>query len=332
MTDRHGEYTSLLERHSDMLWRMCLARVGGDRDRCQDMMQEVLIALWENFDKLRQDVTPGQERAWVYWQARSVFFQDGRRKTLTTVPITEAIADVVPDEEARHRSEIIEELLAALNPDEQRVVRLYLEGYQGDEIGEKMGVSRDAIYQRMRRIVKKLRSVALILVAMLLVSAIAVAVVPQWRRAFFGLWKSEEAVADTVPAQAGSRPALQDTVPPAEMTGKVSRQKAQLEKMPPLDIVDLVCHNEKYLESYADRFTPLLLQDVPTISRDGASLIVTGADGEMIRVYDFTGKLVFAQRAGALCIIDLFPNTSDWYCKNEYILRIGNHPDLKVRM
>lgn len=333
MTERHIAYTALLMRHHDMLWHMCLKRVRGDRDRCQDMLQEVFIALWENYGKLRPNASPKQERAWVCWQARSVFYQAERRKTLSTVPFDEFIAEGLTDEEAQHHKELVEELLSALTPEEQRMVRLYLEGYQGDEIGEKMGVSRDTVYQRMRRIVKKLRSVALIVLAMLLTALVAVAVVPQWRRAFFGLWKGEEAVADTVPAEICSAPALQDTIPLGDISRKKSRKlKVPLEKMPPLDIVDLIDHTDKHIENYADRFTSLLLQDIPTVSRDGASLIVTGADGELVRVYDFTGKLVFAQKAGALCIIDLFPGTSNWSCKNEYILQIGNLPDLKVKM
>ena len=74
MTDRHSTYTALLMRHREMLWRLCLNRANGDSDRSKDLMQEITIALWENYDKLRLDASPAQERAWVRWQARSVFY------------------------------------------------------------------------------------------------------------------------------------------------------------------------------------------------------------------------------------------------------------------
>ena len=77
----------MLMRHREMLWRMCWNWTGGNRDRCCDLLQEVSIALWENFDKLRPGASASQERSWVRWQARSVFYQIGRQKRLSTVPL-----------------------------------------------------------------------------------------------------------------------------------------------------------------------------------------------------------------------------------------------------
>lgn len=323
MTDRHSAYTALLMRHRDMLWRLCWNRVGGDRDRCQDILQEVSIALWENFDKLRPDVTPRQERAWVCWQARSVFYRAERRQMLATVPITDALADSLADEDTLHRKELIDDLLSALSPDERRMVRLYLQGYHGDEIGAELGVGRDTVYQRMRRVTQKLRRLALILLALLLTSAIAVAVVPQWRQFFFGGGEKEDSVADSVQAT----PMPVDTVPPANAVRRAPGPRPEpVEKLPPLDVLGLM--------TSSDGRPPIPDHDGLTISVDGTRLIITGASGEEIRIYDHSGSLVAAQTAGGFCIIDLFPSTEaipgSW--RYRYILHIGNRPALQLQL
>ena len=97
--DRHGTYTALLLRHRTQMWRMCWLRAHGNWDLCCDLLQEASIALWLNLDKLRPDATPGEERAWVRWQVQSWFEHMGRRRQLSTVPITAAMADSLADDD-----------------------------------------------------------------------------------------------------------------------------------------------------------------------------------------------------------------------------------------
>lgn len=327
MDDRHGVYTALLMRHRNLLWSMCMSRVGGDRDRCQDLLQEVSVALWENMDKLRPNSSARQERAWVCWQARSVFYQVERRQTLPTVSITSSIADSVTDDEALHRKELLDDLLSKLTPDEQQMVRLYLEGYQGDEIGATMGVSRDTVYQRMRRVVHKLRNVALIMLTLLLTSAIAVAVVPEWRHIIFGGGGTDKGsvVTDSLTEKTDDSVPLPDTVSASRVVKKAHmRKKVPVEKMPPLDILEI--------KDIPEEMVPLV-QDGVTLSVDGMRLTITGAQGEFVRVYDMGGMLVAAQVAGSICLIDLYPSTDPYRGgRLEYVLQIGSRPALKVKL
>ena len=325
MTDRHSTYTELLMRHREMLWRLCWKHSGGDRDRCQDLMQEVSIALWENYDKLHPDASPRQEQAWVRWQARSVFYQIERRHTLSTVPINSSLSDNLADEETHHRKELIDELLSALNPDEQRLVRLYLEGYPGDEIGKTMGVSRDTVYKRLQRIVHKLRHIALLLFALLFTSAIAVVAVPEWRHFFFSIGQ-EETVTDTVPVLEKHEAPLSDTVPTKAAVQHTARFRPPLEEMPPLDILDLV--------DIPNEVHPVYSHKDVTVTVSGSRLFITGANGETIKVYDKSGHLVAAQTASTLCVIELFPNIWAYhpYVQTQFKLLIGNRQEMWIQL
>ena len=332
---RHDAYTALLMRHHTMLWRMCWHRAHGDRDLCCDLLQEISIALWENYDKLRPNVTQQQERAWVRWQARSVFFQIGRRQTLPTEPITDTISDSVSDEDAQHRKELLDDLIAVLEPEEQRMMHLYLEGYHGDEIGQQIGISRDAVYQRMHRAVQKMRRVVLILLAMLIVVATAVAITPQWRQTIFSGGGSEEEVVDSLPEQSKTILPVSvintDTTPSPRTDSASSRLTVEsLEHIPPLDIQEILgIPNEPFTLSAHDDIT---------ISISGTNLIIMGACGELVRVYDLNGKYVAYKVAGGFCLINLFPNLEDlldyYFDPNirSFRLQIGSRPPLLLQL
>ncbi len=298
------------------------------------------MAIWENFDKLRPKSSPNQERAWVKWQARSVFYQIERRQTLSTEPITDTLAENIAEEETNHKQELIDDMLAALSPDEQRMVQLYLEGYHGDEIGEKLGINRNAVYQRMRRVIQKMQRMALVMLALFFVSAIAVAMVPQWRHFFFGGWGAEETVIDTLsePTQTTSSYSTpQDTVLAVKDETQDSVRKLEsLEKLPPLDVGNLV--------GCSEGLSPMPLQNSPIVWVEGRHVIITGADGELVRVYDCGGKLVVAQQANGICIINLFSSEAAYLSTGrggavvmtgnpyEYTLKIGNRPAIELHL
>lgn len=338
MMDRHSEYTDLLMRHRDMLWQLCLRYANGDRDRCADLFQEVSVALWNNLDKLRGDATPRVERVWVRWQARSVFSQITRRRKLSTVPMTDVIADRLADENSQSQKELLDSLMSVLSQEEKQLIQLYFEGYHGDEIGKRMGISRNTVYQRMRRAIIKMQRVALVLLAMLATSAIAVALVPQWRQFVFGEKNQEELPVDTIPERTDSLIAPstmpQNSIPSVEVISK--SQQEPLEHLPSLELSEIL----KELNSTEELPPPSLQDNDLTISINGNLLTITGAEGELVRVYDMNGTLVSAQTAGRICSINLFPNAgtinSAGYLsvvsRDDYILHIGNRPPLRIHL
>ncbi len=326
--NRQKAYTDLLMRHREMLWRMCWRRTQGDHDRCCDLLQEVSIALWEHLDKLRPDASPSQERAWVYWQARSVFYQNNRKSTPPALPLSDTLSDDVTAEESQHRKELLDELLASLDPEEQRMVQLYLDGYCGDEIGSQMGISRNNYYQRMHRAILKMRHVVLILLAVIVLSAVAFALVPQWRHLFFKGEEPDTPVNDTVPVKPKATVMVAPS-PAVTMPCKKTRDTIPviepLEQLPTLSFIGV--------DDTVEKMTPMRLYDNITIAVDGFRLTITGAQGEQIRVYDMADNLVASQKANAFCIIDLFPNTNSISLnRHRFKLQIGSHPIMQLTL
>lgn len=309
-------FNELLKRHRPMVWRMCWISAHGNYERCRDLVQEVSIALWRHFGQLRPDATLQEERAWVRWQTRSVLDFQRRMQRPTPLPLTPGMADLQAADDILEQQEELEELMSTLNDDERRMLRLQLEGYRADEIAEAMGLKRDAVYQRLHRVVGKMRRVALLLVLLCLAVTVAVAVVPQWREQAFSHTEEEEKPEE-------------EAVSPTEIPSPTP--------VVPLEVpVDTVAPRQAWIPPeplpHLNAPTDTSLPDLPArkpevgIAYNDGKLILTGlVDGELVVIRNPKGVLVALKRThGSTCTIEL---TTDRLSYSTYILQIGNRPD-----
>lgn len=222
--ERHDAYTALLGRYRTMVRRMCMACARGNRERSRDLMQEVSIALWLHFDQLRPGSTPQQEKAWVRWLTRSTLDHLQRGQQPVMQPLTAALADSLADGDTVNEKETVDEVLAALSPDEQRIMRLRLDGYPADEIAEQLGIGRNAVYQRVYRAMSKARRVLLAVLFTCVLTVVAVAVVPQWREVVL----------------AKPDPEGQTPLTPSEMAGELPQDSVAVADSLPSPVIDVV--------------------------------------------------------------------------------------------
>ena len=147
-----------MRRHQEVVWRVCYDFAHGDVPRCEDMVQEVWVMLWLKFDTMTA-CSEWQQRAWVRRVARSVLVDLYRRETPPPEPITYEIEESLAAE-SNDVAERIDELFAILTPDEQRLMRMRLDGYTTEEIAAEFKIEKNAVYQRVNRIMNKLRNYA----------------------------------------------------------------------------------------------------------------------------------------------------------------------------
>lgn len=335
VASRETLFTSLLIRHHSMLWRMCWRRSDRDTECCKDLMQEVAIDIWKNLDKLRSDATSSQERAWVGWRARSVFFRIGRSAQLPTEPLTDDITNATDADESRRLAEILEDCMSSLSDGDRQMMQLYLDGYNAEEIGRQIGVSRDAVYQRMHRAINKMRYSVLVLLLLLAAGATAIAVVPPWNRFFSTEWDrffgrdddGSKALSDTLQPQdlgeCSVAPLPADTADAAETTVPEKRtKKISIESLPMIDVLQMLPSPDTiWVADIDSRLTLSLNED---------NIMISGKTGESIKVYDMNGNLVASGVADGLCILNPFPKHSlvlhltDYYFR----LKIGNREEI----
>lgn len=299
-----------------MIWRMCWLHAWGNWDRCCDLEQEVAIALWLHFDTLRPNVTPEEERAWVRWQSRNVIDHQLRKNRISTQLLTPEMAASIPAENEQELCEELDDLMSSLSPDEQRMMRLQLEGYRADEIAELMGLQRDAVYKRLQRSVLKMRRFALLLLALLATTSLAIAVVPQWRPAF--LLRTAEV--DTVVESVEPQPAPVDT---ASVFAVDMEPEPQAVMRTPLPAIERMECNTLF-PSLDETPPPLHIKPPITIAVNGRRLTISGLHGERVTLRHSSGLLVASQECFGISTFNLLPSSGSILKEHCYNLQIGD--------
>ena len=318
--ERNKAFTELLNRYRPLIWHMCWVRAKGNYERSRDLIQEVAIVLWLGFDSLRPNSTPREEWAWVRWMTRTTLDHLHRKKHLTELPLTPEMAEFLSATDSGCEKEELDHLMAYLSPDEQQMIRLQMEGYEGDEIAEKMGLSRDAVYQRMHRAVLKLRRAVLVLLALLATSSLAVAVVPQWRPSFLLRTAEVDTEVDTVVESVEPHPVPVDTV-------SVSTNGIEPE---PQAVMQVLLPTMEHLESTLlfptldETPPPLQIKPPITIVVNGRRLTISGLHGERVTLRHSSGLLVATQECFGISTFNLLPSSGSILTEHCYTLQIGD--------
>jgi len=170
---RHEAYCAFMRRHRSTVWRVCwhyARRRRGDRDdrkaRAEDLAQEVWIVLWLKFDQLDPSASEARQRRWLEKLTETAILDLHRREVCDPLSDASDLSDLSDQSDPNDRtalSDTLFDLLALLPPDEQQMMQLRFEGYDAQEIADRIAatsgltLSRDAVYQRISRIMKKLR-------------------------------------------------------------------------------------------------------------------------------------------------------------------------------
>ena len=320
--NRHSAYTALLQRHRSMVWRMCWISARGDFERCRDLVQEVSIALWLHFDKLRPDTSPHEEKAWVRWLTRTTLDHQCRHQRPPMLALTNAMAESIPENGSM--AEDIEDLMAVLSSEEQQLLRLHIEGYRADEIAQTMGLNRDAVYQRLHRAVGKMRRVALLLLLLCLVATVAVAVVPQWLSRTV---KEEKPSEDPLKPSESPSPTPDTTpAPTAAPTPEVTAEPTATPEPSPTP--EPTPDPDDDYETVVEEVFPEV-----TIIVHGDIITVEGASDESVSVFDAQGRLVVMSQCNGHCSL-VIRNDFNYHSRTTgpvaYWVQVGNRPCQRV--
>ena len=146
----------LIENHSAAIDRVCRSFCHTAED-CEDLRQDIIVNLWLGWSRYRPTAKPV---TWVWRVAvnTGISWRRHRQRQVETMPL-EGLE--LPDEGVgREEREWLRELIRQLPPKDQRLLRLYLEGWKQDEIGEMLGISESNVQTRLSRIKQKLRNLS----------------------------------------------------------------------------------------------------------------------------------------------------------------------------
>lgn len=153
----YRQYAEFLRRHREELWSMCWHYARQDEQLCKDIVQEVSIFMWLMYDSFPTDKPNWKQKLWMYDSTRRVVRNITRKASHDIVTLNTLFNEQDYNEDNGY-SELMDEILSKFNDEDKTILRMRIDGYQADTIGEVMGLKTNAVYQRVGRIINKIHT------------------------------------------------------------------------------------------------------------------------------------------------------------------------------
>ena len=155
-------YPQFYRKNVQRIYRFLYYRLGGDKETAQDLTQDVFIKALEAFDRYDEKISAS---AWIFTIARNHLINHFNRKR-PGVPL-EDIENTLWDQddwvaraELKHDERRLLEAMKKLPKDDAELIWYkHLEGWQYDELAEKLGKSSGALRVRAHRALGALRKI-----------------------------------------------------------------------------------------------------------------------------------------------------------------------------
>lgn len=145
-------FDELLHRYRGLLFTLC-SRFRHRGLETDDLIQEGTVALWRAREQVL-GLGAGVQQAALVWKIARNAVIDALRRTEQTEALPEWHDSVAED---RTLVEQLHERIALLPEPDRTIVRMQLEGYSYEEIGERLGMTEKNVSVRLVRIKEKIR-------------------------------------------------------------------------------------------------------------------------------------------------------------------------------
>jgi RNA polymerase sigma-70 factor (ECF subfamily) len=157
---KEKEFLALMEAHKGILYKVCRLYEDEEADR-QDLLQEILVQLWSSYDKFRRE---SQFSTWMYQVALNtaiVFLKSRQRRHQMELrgPYPDLAEELRPVQAQEERLAIFHRAVRQLNKVEKALIFLYMEGHEGKDMAQILGVSHGSIRVRLSRVKEKLQNI-----------------------------------------------------------------------------------------------------------------------------------------------------------------------------
>lgn len=154
MSEKYHPFLDLVEHNSAAIDKICRSFCGGNKEDCEDLRQDIIVNLWLGWKRY----SPKAKRiTWVWKVATNTAISWWRHK-VRQLPVEPLAAfDVADDVSDKETAELLNVLIVRLPPGDQRLLRLYLDGWSQQEIGEMVGMSESNVQTQIWRIKQKMK-------------------------------------------------------------------------------------------------------------------------------------------------------------------------------
>lgn len=146
-------FKEIIERENPVISKICFSYAGSIADY-DDLRQDALINIWRGLKQFRNCAS---HRTWVYRvtinSCISTLRKQDRHKHDSLDKLYSYVADNDDDKES---IELIHRIISQLGLQERATIMMWLDEMSYDEIADAMGVNRNTVATRIRRIKEKI--------------------------------------------------------------------------------------------------------------------------------------------------------------------------------
>lgn len=152
--DKEHQFELLVRQHKRTIYTVCYM-FSTNKDEIDDLFQEILIRLWNGFDRFEGR---SSAKTWIYRVALNTAINQDRkeRRRPQTVPLTVDIDPYEADNPQTQQIRILYDRISRLDLIDRSLILLWLEGISYDEIGAIIGISPNNVGVKLTRIKEKL--------------------------------------------------------------------------------------------------------------------------------------------------------------------------------
>ncbi len=154
MNQQENQFAKMVRDQKSTIYTVCYM-FSKDQEDVNDLFQEILVNLWNGFDKFegRSDI-----RTWVYRVSlNTCISQDRKKKRRATVPLSVNINLFSDQDEDTRQIDMLRKRINQLGAFDRAIILLWLENMTYEEIGQIVGISTKNVSVRLFRIKEQLK-------------------------------------------------------------------------------------------------------------------------------------------------------------------------------
>ena len=153
-----NEFAQTVREHKGTIYTICYM-FSKNPEEVVDLFQEILINLWNGFQKFRGD---SNIRTWIYRVSLNTCISSERKKSRNrdTLPLKMDINLFNDIDEDTKQVQMLRNRISKLGPFDRAIVLLWLENLSYDEIGAIVGISAKNVSVRLVRIKEQLKKMS----------------------------------------------------------------------------------------------------------------------------------------------------------------------------
>ena len=153
-----NEFAQTVREHKGTIYTICYM-FSKNPEEVADLYQEILINLWNGFQKFRGD---SNVRTWIFRVSLNTCISSERKKSRNrdTLPLKMDINLFNDLDEDTKQVQMLRNRISKLGPFDRAIVLLWLENLSYDEIGAIVGISAKNVSVRLVRIKDQLKKMS----------------------------------------------------------------------------------------------------------------------------------------------------------------------------